>query len=360
VSRAGERGSPARSAGLRRALAQLGPPALLGVFPLAVLVLAAASTVHKSNLGVDFRQEFYPEAKLVLHGHNPFPAPNGDLSGGVNQIFPVPVALLVAPLTVLPVGVAAAVFVVGLLAALAGTLWLMEVRDWRVYGAIALWPSTIAALQTGNLTILLGFLVALAWRLRDRRLSPGVAIGAAIALKLFLWPLVVWLLAIRRFAAAGAAAALAVAGTLLVLPFVSLGDYAHLLTRLGNTFGRQSYNLVGLLQQSGIAGLSVAHLVADAVGLVVLALAYRARSLTLAIAAALVLSPIVWLHYFVLLAIPLAIYSRRFTPLWLLPLVQWTSPGNGGDVRVQHIVIGLVLVAVVTALAERPLVLARA
>jgi alpha-1,2-mannosyltransferase len=339
--------------GLLLAFRRFGSPILLGFLPLALLVFATAKAIHQNDLGVDFRSELYPEAKLVLHGRNPFPAANADLSGGVNRIFPVPAALLAVPLTVFPAKVAAAVFDIVLLAALGATLAAIGVRDWRVYGAVALWPPTIAALQTGNLTILLGLLVALAWRWRDHRLLPGIAIGLAIALKLFLWPLLIWLLAIRRYSAAAVAVALSALGTLLVLPFTSLRSYGHLMSNLGNTFGAHSYNLVGLLQQSGLAGHSVAHLVVDVAGIAILLVVFRERSFPLAVAAALLLSPIVWMHYLLLLAVPLALARSAFAAAWLVPLVLWVCPGNGAAVRLRHIVIALLVIATVTAVAER-------
>ena len=43
------------------------------------------------------------------------------------------------------------------------------------------------------------------------------------------------------------------------------------------------------------------------------------RSFTCAVAATLALSPIVWLHYLVVLLVPMAIARPRFSPLWLLP-----------------------------------------
>jgi hypothetical protein len=54
-------------------------------------------------------------------------------------------------------------------------------------------------------------------------------------------------------------------------------------------------------------------------------------SFALAIAACLVLSPIVWMDYFVLLAVALGLLSRRFSGVWLLPLAFWIAPqvGNG-------------------------------
>ena len=46
----------------------------------------------------------------------------------------------------------------------------------------------------------------------------------------------------------------------------------------------------------------------------------EAVALVLALCAALAFSPIVWLHYFVLLLVPIALASPRFSLLWLLPI----------------------------------------
>ena len=49
--------------------------------------------------------------------------------------------------------------------------------------------------------------------------------------------------------------------------------------------------------------------------------------LALALATSLVLSPIVWPHYFLLLLIPLAARHPRFGVAWLVPLLSWTAIG---------------------------------
>jgi hypothetical protein len=258
-----------------------------------------------------------------------------------------------APLTLLSTSWAARVDALILLVLLAATLRVLDVRDWRVYGVVGLWAPAYVAVQSGNLTILLGFLVALAWRYRDRRWVPGLAIGAAVALKLFLWPLLVWLLAIRRFGATAVGAVLGVAGgLLLVLPFQSIGDYIRLLDNLRGVFGPESYNLIGFFAMSGAGSTHVAIVVQTCVGLAVLAIAFIRRSLTLAIAAALVLSPIVWTHYFVLLVIPLAIRWPRLAYAWFIPIVMFVCPGTGSEVRLWHVILGAGVLVAVTALAE--------
>ncbi len=50
----------------------------------------------------------------------------------------------------------------------------------------------------------------------------------------------------------------------------------------------------------------------------------------LALAAAFAFTPILWMHYLVILAVPLAIARPRFSPLWLLPIALWFGPRTVG------------------------------
>ena len=80
---------------------RVAPIVLLRALPLLVLALGAYRLHHTGNLGTDFRLELYPEAKQVLDWTNPYPSIHSDLSSGPNEVFPVPAALLVSPLTFL-------------------------------------------------------------------------------------------------------------------------------------------------------------------------------------------------------------------------------------------------------------------
>ena len=169
--------------------------------------------------------------------------------------------------------------------------------------------------------------MALTWRYRDPIAPAGVALGVALALKFFLWPVLLWLAAVRRTRAALVAAALAAASLLLLLPFTSIEDYLRLLRNLSDTFDGLSYTLYALLVDLG-APSSLARAATLAAGAAVLALAWRRRSLGLFVGAALVLSPIVWRHFFALLVVPLALSRPRFDPVWLVPLAFWFVPGR--------------------------------
>ena len=96
-----------------------------------------------------------------------------------------------------------------------------------------------------------------------------------------------------------------------------------------------------------------------ALGPAVLGLAWRRRSFGLAIAAALVLSPIVWRHFFVLLLVPLALSRPRFDAVWLIPIGLWVGDGTFNGAPWQTACV-LALVALTFALCElRPRARAR-
>ena len=185
----------------------------------------------------------------------------------------------------------------------------------------------IDAYQTANASLPLVLLVAIAWRWLHRAAIAGGALGLGIAVKFFLWPLIVWLLATRRLLAAGIAVTTAAASLLLMVPFTDIGEYVRLLQKLRRTFEPDSYTIFALLNDLGTPA-TLARAVTVAAGLVVLALAWRRQSLTLAIAATLVLSPIAWRHFFVLLIVPLALACPRLDPLWFLPLGMWIGDGT--------------------------------
>ena len=211
----------------------------------AVAMFAVASS--DGSLSVDFQNELYPEAERLLRWENPFPPPGSDLSHGHNLIWPPFAALVAAPFTLLsPAAANWAIALVGL-ACFMASLRLVGVRDWRVYGVFALWPQVIGEIRVSHLTPFLCLLLALAWRYRDARAVPGVALGCAAAIKFFLWPLGVWLAAIGRAREALIAAGVAAASLLLVLPFTSLHDYFTVLLDLGRTFDNDSYSPFGLL-----------------------------------------------------------------------------------------------------------------
>lgn len=216
--------------------------------------------------------------------------------------------------------------------------YVLDVRDWRCYGLVLLWPPVISAIQTANLTLWLALAAAVTWRYRERLFPAAVAIGLTLAAKFFLWPVVVWLAATRRLLSA-ALALLVGAVTLLaswtVIGFAGFLDYPSLLRRLEHTVGEDSYTayIVGLDLGLPSPVARAVWLVLGAtllVGVVVLARRGDERSaFVVAIAASLALTPIVWLHYFALLVVPVAVSRPRLGVVWFVPLAMVVTPGSG-------------------------------
>ena len=147
-------------------------------------------------------------------------------------------------------------------------------------------------------------------------------------MKFFAWPLGLWLAARRSYAAALLAVGIGAASLLLVLPFTPLDEYVRVLLRLGRGFDQDAYTIFGLVVQAG--GPELAGRIATlAAGAALLAATWRFRSFSLALAAALVLSPIVWLDYFAVAAVALAVGRPRLSAIWFLPLATWGLQGAG-------------------------------
>jgi hypothetical protein len=281
---------------------------------------------------------FLRAAGSVLDGASPYA-----FRGDATYAYPPLLAFLATPLELLGVGTATVLWSALLLTALAVALWLLGVRDWRCYCLAAAYPATRSAVGVGAVGPLLLLALAVAWRWRQRLLAPAAAAGAAVALKLFLWPLVFWL-GLRRRATGAAALGLALAFALLpwaILGFAGLKGYPRLLRRLADGETWASYSLAAMGMRAHLpqaAALALSLLVAVALLALAAWVAARGRGeerlrevavVALCLAAALAASPIVWLHYFVLLLAPIALLRPRLSLLWLVPLAQWPLPQTG-------------------------------
>jgi hypothetical protein len=243
-------------------------------------------------------------------------------------------------------------------------LWLLELRDWRCYALAFVFLFTRSSIDLGTIEPPLLLAVAAAWHWRDRQLRTAAAIGTAIVLKLFLWPLAVWLAVTRRLRAAAAAVVFALALALVswaAIGFAGIGAYPGLLRHLANDESTSSYSVVALGVRAHMP-LLAARVIAVLVTLALLAAAvWVARderqpardrdvaTLTLTLAAALAASPIVWVHYFLLLLVPLALTRPRLSLLWFVPFAfqpLGEAAWPAGDARN----LGLALVATLVIL----------
>lgn len=360
-------GRPVAGASPATTLAKLLVCACLPILFLYEALIGQA--LGRGPAGWHYAIDFHPvwrAGRAVLSGVSPYVAPDSLLTLRVGEIhafvYPAPLALVAAPLGSLPYGVAAGIYMAVLLASLGLGLWLLGVRDWRCFGVAFLSMPVYTALSLGTLTPLLFLGTAAAWRYRDRRWVAAVAVAAVVVIKIFLWPLVLWLFLTRRKAAALLSLAIAATASALswwILGFAGFRAFPSLLRTLSRVEYSASYSISALAHSLGL-GTSAAYAIAAAPGIAAVAmLATVARrnpesplALSLGIAAGLATTPILWLHYLALLYVPLALARPRLSPLWFLPLAFWATPSQDSHGDTWRIALAL-LVAVLVVLGTR-------
>jgi hypothetical protein len=289
----------------------------------------------------------------VVTGHSPYPF-----------VYPAPAAFLMVPFGALPWDVAVVAFTLTLVGALVLALRLIGVRDWRCYAlALASMPMA-SSIMIGTLSPLLVLGAAVAWRYRDRRFIVAAAIVGVVVTKIFLWPLVFWLLATRRFRTAVTTVALGIAvtfGSWAILGFDGLGGYAHGLQRVAGLVQETSYSLFALLRLLGVsspaARMAVLLLTVAALGAMFVVARGRdgdRRSFVLALGIGFLASPIVWMHYLVLVFVPVALYRSRLSAAWFVPLAYWGLQTQENQGSAGKIAVMAALTALAVGLAMRP------
>jgi alpha-1,2-mannosyltransferase len=300
---------------------------VFGVLPALLMV----SLLRQPGLGWDFRA-FYLGSRHYLLGVSPYPGHSlAALALKQGFVYPAPVAALFAPLALLPYTLAVALWVALSIGAIAASLWVLGVRDWRCLGALFLTHPVEQSVRLGTLMPVLTLLLALLWKYRDRLWTGAVLAAVLVVSKLFLVPLLAWLVVTRRLKTAvltaGIAAAICVLGW-LPIHLSTIASYPSLLRALAGYEQTFSYSLTSLAVGLGVsATTATVFAVAAAAGLLGWAAAARKDdflAFKLALAASFVLCPIIWGHYYVLLVVPLALSRPRLSALWLAAI--WIKP----------------------------------
>ena len=350
--------------------------AVLGVL-IGYWWLTMVSLGTPDDWGFDFRQ-FWQGANDVVNGVSPYPtseqlaaarAEFGPTAIQEDYRFPYPAgaAVALAPFGVIDFDLAAAAWGFLLIGAILGSLLVLGVRDWRVFAIVVSSHPVVTSVRLGTFTPVLLLLAACVWRWRDRRWIAGGALAVALSLKLFLWPLGVWLLATRRYAAAGIATVLAgviTLGAWAAIGFEGLRVYPDLLRQLEDLVNEIGLSFVALGVRAGLSE-SVAELLPYLVGVPLLILVFALvsrkdgdrRAFCLAMVAAIAITPIVWLHYFTLLVAPLAVMRPRLAWPWAIMTAFWIVPAQGNEGHLWRIVVALGLgaaVAIASTLRARP------
>ena len=300
---------------------------------------------HQEDFGA-----YYLAALALAGGESPFDANVASRlanAAGVDShspyIYPPLLAVVIRPLTALPYRVAALVWILMSAAALFAALWLLRPVvqiPWRIYGwvcAAALFlPSAHHTLQHGQITNLLLLLIVVG--VLGSGPAGAVWLGVASALKVFPATLAV------VYALSGRAAALAVmAGSAAILTLTGAiaapAATADFMQRVGPQLAAdrrlapnnqsvfavlarlfEAQWFVRPIVDAPAAGLVASYVaVAVVTGLTVSTLWSIRRAtdpmadvarMSLALAATLIVSPIVWDHYYVLLLLPAAVLYR--------------------------------------------------
>lgn len=340
---------------LRLAGARLLPAVLFAVLPAAVVPVALAGDGGLHVAG-DFYYAYWPAGVRLLHGASPFVGPaSPQVAAGAAFVYPAVGALLLAPFSLLGHGTGAVVFTAVNLICAPATLWTLGVRDWRLYGLAVVCCPVLSSWLVGNVTLLLALGTAGLWRARDRPVVAGIALALLVSSKLLLWPLGIWLLATRRYAACAWAFAAGLAINLAawaVLGFDEIERYRVLVRALADRRDDLGYSVVSVALRAGMehgAAYALALALAGLAAAGCVALGRRGAdvaALTLGLLACLLASPIVQLHYFALLLVPLALVRPRLGLPWLLPFLMWACVGGRAWQAVLAFALGLALVAV--------------
>jgi hypothetical protein len=313
----------------------LGALIVLLYLPGIYLTVVDLTPPHQEDFGA-----YYVAARALAVGESPFDAATAGrlaAAAGVEHhspyIYPPLLALLLRPLAALPYSAAAAIWFALSAASLVTALWMLRPitqLPWRIYAwvcaAAFFLPSVHHTLQHGQIThfLLLLIVVGAAGGVR----AAGW-VGIAAAVKVFPAALAVVYALSRRTAGlvlmAGCAAVITLAAA-LVEP-AATGDFAR---RVGPQLAaeprlapnNQSANAVIARWFAGApeAGAIVSRALSVTVaGLTLWALAavrraegriVQLRRFSLVLAATLIVSPIVWDHYYVLLLLPIAVLYR--------------------------------------------------
>ncbi len=321
-----------RAAGLKQAAEQ----SLFGLVPVLATVALFTFQFRLSAIVPDFHAVYWPAASRLLHGLSPYATTHQQIAAGTAFVYPALAALVFAPFALLERSAAEVLYMLACIACVPATLSTLKVRDWRIYGVAMLWLPVYNGWSSGNVTLPLILLVALAWRHRERPLVAGVLTAAAISVKPFVWPLGLWLLATRRWKAAAWALGSGLLLNLLawvLVGFNEISTFVHLSSEDTATLWKGGYSMLAVVHHLGLdrAGGELLLILVSALATVAVvflgAVKCRERdALVLAIVLMLLASPLLWAHYFALLLVPLALMRPRLHPVWALPVLMWPMP----------------------------------
>jgi alpha-1,2-mannosyltransferase len=343
----------------------------LAFWAVVVPIWMVLANAMKHQFAFDVHFAFVPAARAVLHGASPYSDMTSPaVQKGYAFLYPPLGAYLFAPFTLLSTAVAGTLATLLVAATVPATLLVLGIRDWRCYAISFIWIPTLAGIESANVTLPMVLGLALVWRYRNKAAVVALVGGFIIALKLFFWPLLVWLVATRRYRAAALTAAVSLAFVFVPwagIGFAGLGDYAQLLRFVSHQEGADSYSLAALVHYA-VPSWTAAVAVETLVGVGVLGLVVRAGrrgsdrdAFALAIVAMLAFTPLLEIHYFAVLLVIVALYRHRFGAAWFAPVLIWgaSQANNGAGLSRVHVFVVVVATLVLAMSDWRPRMLTR-
>ena len=306
----------------------------LGVLFLGV---ASSSFLGSHGFGFDFYC-YYAAAERLVRGEGLYLPQNvsGPFAHGAPAVYVYapPLAVFLVPLASLPFQAAAVVWLLVRLALLGAACALMPVARWirlAVFGVAAFSAPLLVDLNLGNVSLIVTFLAVVTWRWHGTPVG-SVALAAALALRPALGVvLLAWLgrRAIRPVAWTLVAGLALVAVT---LPFVGAAgylDFARVLrnVQVAGVPHNGSLESAALLLGFPARVATVALFAGYAVSVAAMLAALRRDpelGYVVSLSASLLLTPLLWGHYLVLLLVPAAFLAQRGRA-WAvaLPLLGW-------------------------------------
>ena len=280
----------------------------------------------------DYYVNVWKPGRDALDGKNPYPAPDSPLLQYANLNYPAPMFVALVPLNLTSFRVSRIIWSFAVIAMVVLTLAALGVRDLRLYALWLACAPVVAGLMWGSPTIPMLLASALIWRWRDSPRRAGLTLGIAIAFKLLLAPMILWLLFTRRYLAAAIAATSAIVITLVAwaaISFHGMVDYPELISSSSRLQVPNGMLLVSLVNHLG-AGATQSEVVGVIAALALFAGAWRCRT-DAALSFALTLigiqfaTPIFHLSNLGFFVVVLALIVPRFTWVWLLLPIMWLT-----------------------------------
>jgi hypothetical protein len=337
---------------------------LFGIMPVVATIALFVFQFHLHAVALDFHVAYWPAVNRLLHGLSPYAATHQQIINGRAFVYPALAAVLLAPFGLISIGIAQVLYLLVCIACVPAILRTLGIRDWRIYGLAMLWFPVFDGWQSGNVTLPLTLMVALAWRHRERPLVAGVLTAVAISIKPFVWPIGLWLLATRRWKAAAYAFGWSIAINLLawaIVGYNAIHVFLHLSAADTSALWREGYSVLAVAHHLGLgrnAGevVLVAISAATAAAVLFAGLVKRREreALVLAVALMLLASPLLWAHYFSLLLVPLALCRPRLSAVWALPVLMWPMPPRQPVYGWEEVLAWVVTAAIIVTVLRTP------